>query len=208
MSHYAAVFDMDGVLLDSESNPEWLNKAVVKTLDFLGLPVTERNMEYLYPRNIRKLEDISKKLGVSADILWDVRNKFYKGEKIKAIRNRGITPFDDIKYLYLLKDNYEVDIISNSPQEVVDIFISEFGYDDLFTYSIGRSNRYQELKPNASLFEKFIKMTSKKDFYYIGDRESDRLFAEKTGMYFIMLDRSGKNGFNSLREVVDFLLKI
>ncbi|HEC89047.1 MAG TPA: hypothetical protein ENI44_00490, partial [Thermoplasmatales archaeon] len=127
MLKYAAVFDMDGVLLDSESNPEWLNKAIIKTLEFLEIPVTRRNIEYLYPKNVRRIDDISRILGIPPDKLWEVRNRFYKGEKINAIRNRMITPFEDVRYLYLLKDKYEVDIISNSPQEVVDVFISEYG---------------------------------------------------------------------------------
>lgn len=206
------VFDLDGVLLNSEANTEWLITALKKTLTHFNFPLTKENIEAIHPRNIWKFGEMSQPFKTDLKKLWHIRNDFYTQEKIKAIKTRAITPFPDVDILYELKDRYQLNIISNSPQEVVDLFISEFKYTDLFTYGIGRGASFEDvkkLKPHPFLFERLIQRSSKKEFLYVGDTEYDRVFAENTGMKFLFLNREGdpKNEFTSLIEVVDHLLK-
>ena len=213
MNHtHAAVFDLDGVLLDSESNLSWLQKTSEKTLAYFDID-TKDFAELLYSKYVPNFLKISKRIGVDPSMLWPVRNRIYTEEKIKAMRNRVITPFSDIATLYDLQSLFELGIVSNSPQPVVDYFISEFEYEDLFQFVIGRGDGLEDIekmKPHPFLFSK-LKLTAKSNnIYYIGDTETDRLFAEKTGMNYLSLkrDQEVENSYSTLTQIVSYLLSL
>jgi len=207
---WSVVFDLDGVLLDSGKDTSWINRAIRKTLEFFSIPVDTHSMELLHPRNLHSFMENSRILGVSADELWRVRNRFYVEEKINAMKKRKIQPFEDVDALYRLKEFYELNIISNSPQSVVDFFVSEFNYESLFSHYIGRGEGFdslKQLKPNPFLFQKLLQYTSRNSFYYVGDSSLDEEFAENTGMVFLLLDRRGNKVYSSLYDIVEFLLE-
>jgi len=211
-NRYGAVFDLDGVLLDSESDLSWLNTALKKTLEHLGIESSEENMKKIQSKNVHKFDEISIELNVEAEDLWETRNREYIKEKIIAMKNGMIKPFSDVSCLYELKGKYGLSIVSNSPQEIVDFFIEKFNYDDLFDCGIGRGTSLVDLKkikPNSHLLEKLKEKIQEKKLIYIGDSENDRKFAKNTGMYFMFLSREAakKEGFDTLDEIVKYLLK-
>ncbi|NIQ05251.1 MAG: HAD-IA family hydrolase [Candidatus Korarchaeota archaeon] len=198
------IFDLDGVLLNSEEDLTWLKSALSKTLLTYGLAATEQNLRKLYPGRVRKFQEEVKGFNVDPAKLWKTRDKHYTNEKIYAMKNGEIKPFPDVSELYKLKGRYSLGIITNSPQEVADTFVSHFGYDDLFEVVIGRGTSLDDLtklKPNPHLFKKLKEEHRGDTVVYVGDRESDRKFAENTGMKFLHLTRD-KNGLKNLKEVV------
>ena len=55
------IFDLDGVLLDSESDLSWLYKALEKTLAHFGLESSNDNLDKIHPKNIYRIDETSKK---------------------------------------------------------------------------------------------------------------------------------------------------
>jgi len=100
-------------------------------------------------------------------------------------------------------------IHSKNLQEIVDFFIKEFNYGNLFDFGIGRGSKlknFKELKPSAYSLERLRDIVKYNKLIYVGDSEKDREFAESTGIEFIFPSRKRDEGFNSLNKVVDYLL--
>jgi phosphoglycolate phosphatase len=206
------IFDLDGVLLDSETNIGWIESSIQKTLEHFHLSVSMENQQLLFFKNVKKFRNISRKLGLEPTVLWPIRNTIYTKEKKKALEQHIIKPFDDIGSLTHLAKYYDLGIISNSPQSIVDLFIEEFEYHKLFTYAVGRGDTLwdiEHMKPHPYLFNQFKKLVQVENFIYVGDTETDRVFAKRTGMKYIHLNRneSKNDGFHDLHSVVTYLLK-
>ncbi len=209
---YGAVFDLDGVLLDSESDLTWLYTALEKTLEHLGIESSEENLMKIHSKNVHRFNEISIELGIEAEDLWETRNREYIEEKIMAMKNGMIKPFSDVDCLYELKGRYGLSIVSNSPQEIVDLFIEEFNYEDLFDCGIGRGASLVDLKkikPNSYLLERLKERIQEENLIYIGNSENDRKFSKNTGMEFMFLSRGGakREEFDTLDKIVKCLLK-
>ena len=204
------LFDLDGVLLDSETNFSWLENAIKKTLEHFKIRNNDGKISQLHFNNITQFNDFCLNLGIAPEVLWPVRNTFYINEKMKAMREGTITPFDDVNDIYQLQNQYKIGIISNSPQEIVDGFVTIFNYTDLFTYNFGRGNTLwdiEHLKPDPYLYNKVKIYTLAIEIIYVGDRESDRKFAQKTGMIYYHLQRfdNNSNGYRTITEIVSDL---
>lgn len=78
------VFDLDGVLLDTESNFDWLYKALKETFKEHGIEESEENLMKIHPKNVSTFEKMSDELGVRAEDLWKTRNRNYTEEKMSA----------------------------------------------------------------------------------------------------------------------------
>lgn len=199
------VFDMDGVLLDSASDLSWLDRALDGALEALGLPATDESRSRLFPVSVDQIDELAHQLDVEAERLWAVRDDHYVRAKLEAVRSREIEPFDDASVLPELAKSHDLHIISNSPQVIVDAFVETNGFDALFDVRLGRVDGdlkgLHRLKPDPSFYHELIDhLDGSESLVYIGDTESDRTFAEATGMHFIHLTRD-QRGTASLRAV-------
>ncbi|MFB6267505.1 MAG: HAD family hydrolase [Halodesulfurarchaeum sp.] len=197
------VFDLDGVLLDSERDLDWLERALTGTLEELDLPVTEENLERLYPGNLSDLERAAEAVDVPAEELWRVRNEHYVREKTEAIESGEIRPYDDVEIVREIASRYPVSIVSNSPQSVVETFVDEAWLQGVFEGVIGRGTdlaAIEQLKPDTHPYERLVDAVGEDRFVYVGDSASDREFAERTGMAFVRVDREGGE-VSDLRDV-------
>jgi phosphoglycolate phosphatase len=207
------LFDLDGVLLDSETNISWLETSIKKTLNHFKIPITNINLKKFYIKNIQQFKQSCLNLGIDPDVFWPIRNNYYIDEKIKAMQQGLIKPFSDIKEIYHIKNQFQLGIISNSPQIIVDSFVDIFNFSDLFSINIGRGDTIwdiEHLKPDPYLYELVKTHTNADKIIYVGDRESDREFAIKTDMSYFHLDRfnNPSNGFNNLAEIIQTLKNI
>jgi phosphoglycolate phosphatase len=196
-------FDLDGVLLDSESDRSWLDRALDSALAALDLPVTEENRRRLYPASVHDFAESTAELPVDTDHLWHVRTRHYTETKVEAIRTGELEPFADVRAIERLTDR-TCFLVSNSPQEVVDAFVETTEYDDLFAATVGRGQAradLADLKPAPAFYERVAEQLGDGEYVYVGDKASDREFAANTGMEYVHLDRSER----SLDEVVDHI---
>ncbi|MBS3787004.1 HAD family hydrolase [Candidatus Bipolaricaulota bacterium] len=210
MNSKKAIFDLDGVLLDSETNLDWLDRAIEKALEELDIPLTRKNIEKLYPGGIQEFEATVRDFPAPPEKVWQIRDKYYVAEKLEMIDSGEIRPFPDVNSLEKLRGVYSLGVISNSPDEVVDRFVKTYDLEDTFEAWLGRDSDLEslrEIKPEPNLFNRLKEEIGGGQFWYVGDREVDRRFAENTGMEFLHLTRT-EEGFENLHELVDYLLEL
>ena len=195
------VFDLDGVLLDSESDLDWLWDALDNTLEAIGKPTTPANRERLAPGNLRNIYQVAEDWDVAATELWRIRNDHYLDAKLGAIQSGTIRPFDDVRLIEELSDD-PTHIISNSPQAVVEAFVATNGFDELFDVRLGRGDELDwldRLKPARYFYDELVSTNGMTDDYlYVGNAETDRAFAETTGMGYHHVDRPAGDRLESL----------
>lgn len=210
---YSIIFDLDGVLLDSETDMSWMKKAIEDTLQYFNIKINDEIVSKLDHKNISRFPDIAKELQIDSHKLWENRNKFYTKRKIEAMTSNQIQPFKDISAITQLTPFSELAILSNSPQEVVDIFLNHFQYDHLFSAAVGRTDKYEDifkLKPHPLLWEKMKPLLTGEKLFYVGDRISDQIFAENMNMGFYGLNRYNnefEHGYDTLDDIVKDIIK-
>ena len=185
-------FDMDGVLLDSESDLDWLDRALEDTMATFDIEATQENFELLYPAGLRKFEEAAAAFDIPEKELWKTRNEYYNLEKISALESGEIGPFDDVDALFDLHEDVPLSIISNSPQNVVETFVETADLEELFVHLVGRKNEFDainHLKPDPHMYELLHSEVAADEYVYVGHNDSDEEFARATGMDYIDLDR-------------------
>lgn len=201
-------FDLDGVLLDSESDTAWLDRALRAAFDELGLTESETDPGQLYPPSVRRIHEVAAELGVSTERLWEVRNRHYVRVKRDAIVSGELAPFEDVETLAELRPDHDLHILSNSPTSIVEAFVETYGYDDLFRIRLGRGERLDDLdrlKPDPHLYHRLVeRLNGSRPGVYVGDTETDRAFADATGMRFVHLTRDDR-GVEGLRELIELV---
>lgn len=201
-------FDLDGVLLDSETDRDWLDRALAAALDELGLEPSDAVLAELYPPTVERIRAVAGELGLPAERLWRVRNAHYVRVKLAAIASGELEPFDDVEALYELTGDHQLHIISNSPGRVVEAFVDTYGYDDLFEACIGRDEALEDLerlKPDPYMYGRLVeRLDGGAPDVYVGDTGTDRAFARATGMRFVHLTRD-ERGVRTLRSLRDRL---
>lgn len=193
-------FDLDGVLLDSPADLSWLDRGLDAALEELGFERTDAHRRKLYPDALDDLEAVATEFGVSPDRLWDVRTRQYTESKVRAITTGEIRPFEDIDAIDRLSEE-TLFCVSNSPQAVVDAFFETTDLRANFDVIVGRGQSFSALercKPEPSMFDPVEGELGDGEYVYVGDRESDRTFAARTGMGYVHLDRRER----SLADVI------
>ncbi len=185
-------FDMDGVLLDSTADLSWLDRAIDRTLRAFDLEPTPERRRRLYPTNLRNFEAVAADLGVPAEPLWERRHEEYVAEKTAAIEDGTIGPFEDLEELRAIADAVPISIVSNSPQSVVDTFVETAALAPIVEHTIGRGDTLaaiEEMKPARAFYDRLDAAVGADQYVYVGDGQTDALFAQRTGMEFVHLDR-------------------
>lgn len=208
-------FDMDGVILDSDDFTPggWIVEAFMKTLRDFGIPETEENAKRLYISSLRRDgKEFCKEFGIKdVETLWAQRERNYLAGKLAAIESGRVTTFPDIVALEELARDYPLAIVSNSPQEIVDLVVKKFSLDDLFRLWIGRGHSWNELaiaKPAPDLLLRMKKEIGADRGYYVGDQLDDVTAARAAGLVPVLIDRSGGNGdIKSLHELSEFIAR-
>ncbi len=206
-------FDMDGVIIDSDDfTPEgWIVEAFMKTLRDFGIPATEENAKRLYISNLRRDGDeFCAQFGIpDIETLWAQRERNYLNGKLTAIASGRVAPFPDIDVLESLAREYPLGIVSNSPQEIVDLVVKKFSLDRLFRVWLGRGHRWDELataKPAPDMLRRMLAVIGVDRGYFIGDQQDDVIAARAAGLVPILIDRNGEQGdITSLNELPEFI---
>lgn len=202
------VFDLDGVLLDSETDRAWLDRALDAALNELGVPRNGAVRGQLYPPTVDGIHTVATRFDLDPERLWRVRNDHYVRVKREAIESGELQPFDDVQALYRLEPRHGLHVLSNSPTAVVQAFVETYSFDDLFQARIGRGESLEDLnrlKPDLYPYRQLVDaLDGETPDVYVGDTETDRAFAAAAGLRFVHLTRD-RRGVRSLAALPTLL---
>lgn len=177
----AVIFDMDGVIIDSE--PIHL-EVDMKTLKELGCDISEEELgKYVGTTNEYMFEDLKRAYNISESI-EEIIDKKVKMTKDKII-NSDLEPIIGIKELLIdLKNkNILTAIASSSPRDFIDLVISKFKLQNYFTYIIS-GEEVQNGKPAPDIYIEAAKKLGvlSKECIVIEDSKNGVLASKSAGM--------------------------
>lgn len=125
MKYNTVIFDMDGLLIDSE--PLW-KEAADKLLHDFGVSLTEK--QYSITTGLRTKEFLEHwfvHFGISTTNLPDVENKIVN-DVINLVKLKG-KPMPGVEYIFnfFLNLHFKIGMATSSPQSLIDIVIEKLG---------------------------------------------------------------------------------
>jgi len=177
----AVIFDMDGVIIDSE--PIHL-EVDMQTMQNLGCDISVEELEkYVGTTNEYMLTEIKKNYNISESIEEILSYKLEMTKK-KIIQS-NLEPIEGIRELLsdLKNKNIPTAIASSSPRDFINVVISKFKLQDYFKYIVSGEDVVSG-KPSPDIYiETAEKLAlSPKDCTVIEDSRNGVLAAKSAGM--------------------------
>ncbi len=192
---------MDGVILCSDNlyPDSWLERAFKATLRHFNIPTSDENAQLLYLTSLKaNIDQFCERFTITdRSELWDIRDENYQREKLRALTTGEISLYHDIGVLDTLLPRYQMALVSNSPQYVVDRVIEKFSLQCYFRLWIGRGSAWNDLKWAKPAPDMLVQMKERLGAlrgYYIGDQPEDQQAALAADLVPIMLSRNSDSG--------------
>lgn len=200
----AVIFDMDGVIIDSEPIHFQVD---MKTMKDLGCRITVEELnKYVGTTNEYMLTEIKKNYKITQSIEEIIKYKVEITKKI--ILECDLEPLEGIRALLqeLKNNNIPAAIASSSPRDLIDVVVSKFQLKDYFSYIVS-GEEVEEGKPAPDVY---IKTSEKlgikpKDCVVIEDSKNGVLAAKKAGMKCIGFQNL--NSGNQDLSMADIIVK-
>lgn len=177
----AVIFDMDGVIIDSEPIHFEVD---MQTLNELGCDITVEELEkYVGTTNEYMLSDIKRKYNLRQSVEEII---MYKVEMTKnIIMESELEPIKGIRELleHLKNNNILAAIGSSSPRDLIDVVVNKFQLKEYFTYILS-GEEVNEGKPAPDVYIETSKRLGieAKDCIVIEDSKNGVLAAKRAGM--------------------------
>ena len=205
----AVIFDMDGVIIDSE--PIHL-KVDIETMKVLGCNISIEELEkYVGATNEYMFADIKKNYNISKSI-EEIIN--YKVEKTKQkIIQSDLEPIEGIRELLteLKKKNIPAAIASSSPKDFINVVVSKFKLQEYFKYIVS-GEEVANGKPAPDVYLETAKKLGiyPKDCTVIEDSKNGVLAAKVAGMRCIGFQNvnSGNQDLSRADTIVNLITEI
>lgn len=196
MMHKMVIFDMDGVLIDSEGFYKEINQQYFKEL---GVPITEEEYEGF--------------IGISANLMWsyikekgelsqdvDTLKKVEKDRKYAYLAEESLSPMPGIPaFLNRLKEqNYAISLASSSPRKNIEVIVQKLDIASYFDCVVSG----EEVKNGKPAPDIFLKAATEVDLAsenccVIEDSNNGSRAAKAAGMQCVGL-RSPNSGHQDL----------
>lgn len=207
----SVIFDMDGVIIDSEPLHDKKNQVLYKELG-IEVPL-ELQYSFTGTSHIRKWTTLKKMFGLSQDIdelIAMDRDMGYEYTK----RNIGfMKPIDGIKSLIedLRMNDIKLAVASSSPMDMIQMVLSSFKLESYFDKLV-TADYVKKSKPEPDIFLYAAKQlgTDPADCIVIEDSGNGVRAAKKAGMKCIGYRNinSGKQDLSMADMVVDSLMEL
>ncbi|MFB6203694.1 MAG: HAD family hydrolase [Candidatus Nanohaloarchaea archaeon] len=201
MGYDAAVFDMDGVILNSfVESEEWKFEAVRSALrnegaDPDGLERDELR-EILGDKGYKACVKKAMEVGVNPRDIWtEVAERTVSARK-RQLENGDFQLYDGVREtLESIHREVEMALISNAPDEAVMLTVDHFDLKEYFEFYLGIRNfeDLQARKPHPNHLEVAKAEINKESPLYVGDAESDIIAAHRADMDAVWVNRDGVN---------------
>lgn len=200
----AVIFDMDGVIIDSE--PIHL-EVDIQTMKDLGYNISKEELnKYVGTTNEYMFTDIKNRYKINKSVEEIIS---YKVEMTKEkIIKSDLEPIEGIRELLsdLKNKNIPAAIASSSPRDFIGVVVSKFGLQDYFSYIVS-GEEVSNGKPAPDIYietAKELKVNSK-DCIVIEDSKNGVLAAKAAGMKCIGFKNI--NSGNQDLSKADFIVK-
>jgi len=200
----AVIFDMDGVLIDSEPFHLITNKRIFNEL---GLNVSEEEyqtfigttFEYMWS-TLKEKYGLPQKVSELVNMQASGIVEYLKNEKVKAIKG-VIDLLSEIE-----KENIKIGIASSSPKEVIELVINRLGISDYFR-AIVSGEELEKGKPAPDIFLEVARLLDTKPLncVVIEDSEKGVKAAKTAGMKCVGFrnHNTGNQDLNRADLIVD-----
>ncbi|UZW15257.1 HAD family phosphatase [Clostridium pasteurianum] len=131
---YAFIFDMDGVIIDSEPIHFEID---TKTMKHFGVEISNKELEkYVGMTNPEMWKLIKDDYNITESINEIIN--YQLGSKIKILRESNIEPIEGIKELIfqLKNENISIAVASSSPRKFIQEVLIKFNLIDCFQYIV------------------------------------------------------------------------
>ena len=185
MSYDAAVFDMDGVLV--ERTPRWVfDDAATRTLEAFGLH-DHSDQEHRTIRSSRQIRSddghaLAERAGADLETMWQKREELVAEGQQEAIAREEKGLYHDAQALS--DTTLDFGIVSNNQHRMVEHVLDHFDLEAFETH-YGRQPTFDGLdlcKPDTTYLERALSDLDADRAVYIGDRESDVNAAHAAGI--------------------------
>jgi len=200
----AVIFDMDGVLIDSEPFHLIINKRIFGEL---GINVSVKEYQtFIGTTHEYMWSSLKEKYGLPQSVAELVHmqasgiTEYLKNEKVEAIK--GV-----IDLLYLIKkENIKTGIASSSPKEVIELVINKLGISNYFR-AIVSGEDLEKVKPAPDIFLEAARLldTEPLNCVVIEDSEKGIKAAKAAGMKCVGFQNynTGDQDLNKADLIVD-----
>ena len=203
----AIIFDMDGVLIDSEP----IHAVVVERIfEAYGIEISREEHQAFIGGTSRAMWAALKQqfnLSVSIDeLLREDQDRYMK--KLRSTQN--LQPIDGAEQIIRYAKNHglPLGLASSSTRENIDLVLSKLGYTEYFETTLS-GEEVRQSKPSPEIFLKVAKSLNRnpENVLVIEDSENGTIGAKKAGMMCIghRNASSGKQNLSGADWVVDNL---
>lgn len=187
----AVFLDFDGTVSDAR---EISFKAFCKTFEYFGWDFDRESLREVLGT---KMGETLKSLGIKADDIEAVRDKFYE-YFIRLAREGGISPCVSLKPLWeMKKKGLVLTVISNSRIDFLEASLKVLGIEGLFDEVYGAESFGGKDEMLRALFKRMGLKSS--EVVYVGDRFSDVRFAREAGCFAVAIHN--KCAFSALEKI-------
>lgn len=208
-SDRVVLFDMDGILLEGRgTDPIVHERALDDALDDRDLTVdaeTRTLLEgYEYDTDFARG---CKRLGVDPIALFGRREQHGAHRTVDRLEGGTRRLYSDVDALAGLAERYDLGIVSNNYQSVVEFVVDHHDLD-MFSHARGRDTGvrgFYQRKPDPHYLLEALGEFEATDGVYIGDRATDVVAATRAGLDAVFVRRSHNSEatvpFDSVLEV-------
>ncbi|WP_160687896.1 HAD family hydrolase [Clostridium sp. C2-6-12] len=205
----AVIFDMDGVIIDSEPIHFEVD---MKTMKDFGCSISKEELnKYVGTTNEYMFTDIKNKykLDKSAEEIINYRCELVKRKVIES----DLEPIEGIKNLLInLKDkNIPAAIASSSPRDFIEVVVSKFGIENYFSCILS-GEEVENGKPAPDIYVETAKKLGilPEECVVIEDSKNGVLAAKKAGMKCIGFKNanSGNQDLSNADFIVNSIVEI
>ena len=177
----AVIFDMDGVIIDSEPIHFEVD---MQTMRDLGFDISSKELEkYVGTTNEHMFTDLKSKYNIKQSI-EEIINYKVELTKRKVIQS-DLEPIEGIKELlvHLKNKNIPTAIASSSPRSFIDVVVSKFNLQDYFNFIVS-GEEVNNGKPDPDVYIEAAKKLGfpPEDCIVVEDSRNGVLAAKAAGM--------------------------
>ena len=177
----AAIFDMDGVIIDSEQFHWDVNK---KIFSDLGIKVSQSEYRrYIGSSNTNMWTDLKKRYGLSQPL--EALVSIQGSGNIDFLRENSFDPIPGIAELIqeLKKNGIAIGLASSSPHVAIDIVLKKFAFESYFSVVVSGED-FKNSKPAPDIFLKaaLLLQTAPDECVVIEDATHGVVAAKAAGM--------------------------